>query len=258
MKSFAVKKKVQGEESVCGLRCDNKIPVGLWEYQGYHDKYETSLPQPLGSCDKRQAAPAFGEKLRSEVLSGDAVNEEAAEPGLGPAFLALRPFLLAGSEWHLWSREEMNNPCHQVPLTQLTAASGSCFVDVFSMLRHHGFNEIAQAPTRLPRAWVSPGAADTQLVPEASPAAPEGDDRQRAGNDEAGGVPWWRGGTAWRPRSGCGQGRMLSARGRGRGWVPELGDDMCREICHLVGPAAHCCRTGLLGDSCALPSSEVN
>ena len=98
MKSFAVKKKVQGEESVCGLRCDNKIPVGLWEYQGYHDKYETSLPQPLGSCDKRQAAPAFGEKLRSEVLSGDAVNEEAAEPGLGPAFLALRPFLL-GRIW---------------------------------------------------------------------------------------------------------------------------------------------------------------
>lgn len=54
-------------------------------------------------------------------------------------------------------------------------------------------------------------------------------------------MPWWRGGTAWRPRSGCDQGRTLSARGWGRGWVPELGDDTCRgEICHLAGPAAHC------------------
>lgn len=143
----------------------------------------------------------------------------------------------------------MNNPCHQVPLTQLTAASGSCFTDVFSMLRHHGFNEIAQAPTRLPRAWVSPGVADTQPTcsPPAAPCSlqkrPLQPPRVTTNSEQEmlrqevcpGG-----GGTAWRPRGGCGLGRTLSAWGWGRGWVPELGD-MCRgEICHLGGPAAPC------------------
>ena len=30
-------------------------------------------------------------------------------------------------------------------------------------------------------------------------------------------MPWWRGGTAWRPRSGCDQGRTLNEWGWGRG-----------------------------------------
>lgn len=55
------------------------------------------------------------EKLRSEVLSGEAVNEEARS-------LAWDPLPGSGvpSRWQAASgtrgpREEMNNPCHQAP-----------------------------------------------------------------------------------------------------------------------------------------------
>lgn len=64
------------------------------------------------------------------------------------------------------------------------------------------------------------------------------DDKQRAGNHDAEGVPWWRGGTAWRPRSGCEPEQDTESVGVGEGWVPGLGDDMCQGEMSPRGPSS--------------------
>lgn len=87
MKSFAVGKEDQGEESECGLREDRM--VGPSDYQGHHEKHETRPPGTTGTWGKKAGGTSIWGKGKPRLgfPSGDPVNEEATRPGTPPSQL---------------------------------------------------------------------------------------------------------------------------------------------------------------------------
>lgn len=132
------KRRAQGVELVCGLRWDNPMPPGLWEYCVAHEKQTPHPPLTLlctlDTTGRRESA--FGGKAGQDLalLRGDTVNEEASRPCVGPsAFPTQSPSL-----WQLVTSfgSEIKYLCHHVPLTEPTAAKEAAVLMSSLRFRH--------------------------------------------------------------------------------------------------------------------------